>query len=103
MRAILTLVAFVLSTSASAATPHMSDLQFDAQFRCPESLPSQQARNQAVREYVDWVRQNHGNWTVTQLSTFSFRLLEKHDCAQTLKNIRAFQQHLGHSSSGGSK
>lgn len=101
MRTILTVIALVLSTSALAATPHMSDSQFDAKFRCPESLPSEQAKDQAVRQYVDWARQDHGNWTVTQLATFRFRLLEKHDCEETLKNIRAFQQHLDHSSNAG--
>lgn len=101
MGKMLTLLAFALPAFASAATPHMSDSQFDSQFRCPESLPSTQARDQAVRQYVDWVRQNHGNWTVTQLVTFRFQLLEKHHCEQTLKNIRAFQQQIGHGSSSG--
>jgi hypothetical protein len=89
MKKSLILFTLAFSASASAATPHLSDAQFNAQFRCPESLPSSQARDQEVHRFINWVQQNHGDWTILQLSTFRMQLLENHDCKQTLDNIRA--------------
>ena len=101
MKKPLTLLALALSASASAsaATPHLSDAQFTAQFRCPESLPSSQARGQEAKNFVDWAEQNHGDWTILQMSTFRIGLLESHDCKQTLQNIRDHEQQTNQSSS----
>ncbi|MBD8871198.1 hypothetical protein [Rhodanobacter sp. DHB23] len=92
MRVLFALLALLFATSLRAATSHQTDAQFDAQFLCPESLASDQARDTATRRFVYWVRQNHGDWTILQMVKFRLRLLEEHGCKQTLQNIRTHEQ-----------
>lgn len=41
---------------------------------------------------MTWARTRHGDWTVDQLVAYRVQLLEKHDCKETLANIRAQRQ-----------
>lgn len=88
--------AFLLLLSGTATSSNaqgttsspMSDTQFDAQFRCPESLPDAE-KEQAVRDYFLWVGKAHPDWTVQNVIETRYRLLQSHQCAVTLQNIRA--------------
>jgi hypothetical protein len=58
-------------------------------FQCPESLPSDAAREEAVKSYVDWVTKNHPDWTISQIAASRVALLEAHHCERTLAYMRA--------------
>lgn len=76
-------------SSAAAAGPvaAMDDDAFSASFRCPESLPTVEQKQQALRDYFDWVGARHGDWTVKQVLDYRYRLLTSHRCAETLQHI----------------
>jgi hypothetical protein len=92
MKKTLTLIAFVVSAPVWAAKAPLSDSKFDANFRCPEALPTAEDRDQAVLQFINWAQEAHGDWTIPQVLAFRMQLLEKHDCQETLENIRAQEQ-----------
>lgn len=76
------------SNAQGTTSAPLSDTQFDAQFRCPESLPDTE-QQQAVKDYLLWVGKAHPDWTVQKVLETRYRLLQTHQCAVTLQNIRA--------------
>jgi hypothetical protein len=77
----------VLHAESNASVP-LSDAQFDAQFRCPESLPDSM-RQQQIKDYFDWVGKAHPDWTVQKVLETRHHLLQTHQCEVTLQNIHA--------------
>ncbi|MDB5985281.1 MAG: hypothetical protein JWR16_334 [Nevskia sp.] len=66
----------------------MSEAAFSKTFRCPEDLPNDQARKDALKTFLVWAGQRDTNITVTKIVELRTRLLEEHHCEKTLANIR---------------
>ncbi len=75
-----------LSVSAAAAAPAVP-ASVDSQFVCPEALPNDQARREALRAFLKSVAAVRG---ATVMDSIYFRrvLLQKHGCQKTLQNMR---------------
>jgi len=70
------------------STPVQSEnSQFDGQFRCPESLADDAARDREIAGYVDWAAKQHPNWTSKEVIANRYRLLTLHHCTATLNTI----------------
>jgi hypothetical protein len=61
--------------------------QIDRTFVCPESLPSDEARNDAVKLFLEEAAAVQPTITVKQLTEFRVAMLKKHKCRATLANI----------------
>lgn len=61
--------------------------QIDRTFICPEDLPSDEARNSAVKLFLEQLAAVEPNITVSELGEYRMSLLKKHECRQTLANI----------------
>ncbi|MGH8233276.1 MAG: hypothetical protein ACREPU_03640 [Rhodanobacteraceae bacterium] len=65
-----------------------SDAALSKIFVCPNpSVPLVVRRNE-VRNFFDWIKGHHGDWTINQVIAFRMKLLQAHQCTQTLKSIR---------------
>lgn len=65
--------------------------QIDRTFVCPESLPSDAAREDALRLFIAQVQAAEPNLTVQALTEYRISLLEKHQCRDTLAKLRKSQ------------
>jgi hypothetical protein len=70
--------------------------QIDRTFICPESLPSDEARQDAVKLFVEQLRAIEPNLTIRNLVEYRMALLEKHGCTKTLENIKKGGSEAGH-------
>jgi hypothetical protein len=66
----------------------ISDEQFSADFRCPESLNSQAEQVLAVTNYFNWASSRHPDWNQQKLIDHRVQLLEEHQCTETLRNLQ---------------
>lgn len=77
-----------LAARIDAQLPVQAKLaQIDRTFVCPESLPSDSARQAALQLFLEQVSAVEPNLTVANIITYRVSLLRKHRCAQTLANI----------------
>jgi hypothetical protein len=65
--------------------------EIDKAFVCPEDLPDDPAREAALRGFFAAVGAAAPTMSVDDLIRFRLALLEKHHCAQTLRNIERFE------------
>ncbi|TAK87084.1 MAG: hypothetical protein EPO09_19015 [Aquabacterium sp.] len=72
----------------TADITRLSEAEFDAQFRCPETFVDEQHSQLALAEFVAWYGAHHKEVTVESLTTYRMHLLNKHKCEVTLANIR---------------
>lgn len=61
--------------------------QIDRTFVCPESLPSDEARSDALKLFLEELAAVQPTITVKQLAEFRVAMLRKHRCLATLANI----------------
>lgn len=74
--------------TAAAAPPSVSDdASYDAQFQCPETLASRDARIAEYAGWTAWARQVHPNWNFKKRLDVRYGLLRRHGCAATLAAI----------------
>lgn len=73
---------------ASSAPRAMSDSAVIAQFRCPESYATADSANRATLEFVRWAQNRQPAMTMAEFVELRYRLLEKHKCTETLRNLR---------------
>jgi hypothetical protein len=67
----------------------LSDAEFDALFRCPESIGSDEEREHAMRDFLRWIHASHPDWnTIAKIVYTRMFFLEKHECTKTLEYIR---------------
>lgn len=59
----------------------------DFQFKCPESMTTEE-RDEHYNEFLAYCVKEHPNWTVREVIKYRMKLLEEHNCEQTLENIR---------------
>lgn len=84
IRILLLLVAAVPRVEADPELMH----QIDVSFVCPENLPSEQARIEALAKFDADMATAVKNVTIAQLADARMYLLKKHHCYATLENIR---------------
>jgi hypothetical protein len=81
-------LAFICVLSAMTARAQPSKQQqlaeLDRTFVCPESLPSDAARKDAVKLFVEQYAAIHPETTIAQFTYYRISLLEKHHCSVTL-------------------
>jgi len=80
-------ISFWATAVAAADIGTLSEAEFDAQFRCPETIMDEGERSQAVADFVHWSKTRHPDWTVMNLVEARIALLKKHNCTETLKTI----------------
>lgn len=86
--AILALLAADVAARAQPAA-RQTLVQIDRTFVCPESLPSDEARSDALKLFLEEVAAVQPTITVKQITDFRTALLRKHQCRGTLANIDA--------------
>lgn len=69
-----------------------ADLVFSFNFKCPESLPTNKAREKGLKEFWGWILKNHKDWSLDKALAFRYDLLVNHLCEQTIANINASPQ-----------
>ena len=85
----IVLLAAMFSACAQAQSADKDKLsQVDRNFVCPESLPSDAARQEAVKQYLLAVGDAWPGVTVDQMIAFRVALLNKHKCTKTLEAIQ---------------
>jgi hypothetical protein len=63
------------------------DATFDAQFQCPEALPSNDDRIDEFQHYIAWAKRAHPDWSLRKRMDVRYGLLRRHGCATTIANI----------------
>jgi hypothetical protein len=82
------MIAMLWLAATSGQLPVQDKLdQIDRTFVCPESLPSDEARQDATKLFVEQVQAADPNATIKSLVEYRMSLLAKHGCVETLKNI----------------
>jgi len=77
------------SSSATEAQTPLSYADFSKNFRCPENLPTDQAREKSTQAFLTWAQQSHTDLTVRKVVELRIRLLEENHCEKTLANMRS--------------
>jgi hypothetical protein len=60
----------------------------NATFRCPEALANDGARATELKAFVDWMRSQHPDWSMPEVTGSRLYLLEVHHCDKTLAAIQ---------------
>ncbi len=81
------LVGLVSSATHAQTTEQSMVPQIDRTFVCPEVLPSDEARRDALKLFLDQVVAAKQNITIAEITEFRVAMLRKHQCNQTLANI----------------
>jgi hypothetical protein len=99
--AALTIAVFALATAARA-TPlgdadkgdidivilaDMDDATYDAQFACPETLPTADDREEEFERYTTWAHLRHPDWNFQRRLEARTGLLRRHNCTATLAKV----------------
>jgi hypothetical protein len=85
---ILATVAMLNATGARAQLAVQKSLaQIDRTFVCPEDLPSDEARDTALKLFLQQVAAIEPKTTVGDMISYRVSLLKKHQCRQTLANL----------------
>jgi hypothetical protein len=87
--AFATLALALSDVSASAAPSTSTFADIDRQFVCPEALPDDATRTQALKAFMTGVSQAAPNMNIAQVLLYRRTLLTKHGCAATLRSLEA--------------
>lgn len=88
--------ALVLAAVLSAGGPTAAHAQLDVQkqldqidqsFVCPEDLPTDEARKDALKLFIDRVAAAEPKITISEIVEYRVSLLKKHQCEKTLASI----------------
>jgi hypothetical protein len=79
----ITVTPSVTGTVTQKSPVEMSDDEFATRFQCPETFPSDEQREVAAREFLDWATARHGDWRVSQTIAYRMQLLKQHMCEGT--------------------
>jgi hypothetical protein len=71
----------------SARDPKLDDI--DRAFVCPESLPGDQARVDAIKRFLEQMTALQPSPSIGQIMDFRASLLRKHNCRKTLENMES--------------
>src|SRR5208337_4718481 len=88
---VLVLMAILSATGAPAARAQLRVQQqldqVDQSFVCPEDLPTDQAKTDALKLFMDRVAAIQPNITIGEIIEYRVSLLKKHRCEKTLAAI----------------
>ena len=73
--------------------PPLTDDAADTAFQCPESLPGEDQRRQALIDYFHWAEVRHPDWSVADAVEFKKRLLVRHRCTVSLRDMADYAKH----------
>jgi len=91
--AVAATIIVLAATAAGAQTATQEKLaKIDRAFVCPESLPNDQARHDAVTRFLEDAAAADPALTIQKMVELRVAMLKAHDCRETLANI-ARQQH----------
>ena len=65
----------------------MDDATYDAQFACPETLPTADDREEEFERYTAWTHLRHPDWNFRKRLEVRTSLLHRHACAATLAKM----------------
>jgi hypothetical protein len=82
-------ILFLCCEGTAYAQDPLSDAAFSQSFRCPESLPTDQARMDEALRFLFWAKQRHPDLTVSKIAELRVKFLEEHHCDKALKNLSA--------------
>jgi hypothetical protein len=83
-------IATMIATGAHAQLDVQKKLaQIDRTFICPEDLPTEQAKQDALNLFLEQVAVVQPQITIAEIIEYRVSLLKKHQCRQTLANIGA--------------
>jgi len=89
----LILLAAAFAVPALAQSADKDKLaEVDRNFVCPENLPTDAARQEAVKQYLLSVGDAWPGVTVNQMIAFRVALLNKHNCTKTLEALKRQNQ-----------
>jgi hypothetical protein len=91
----LTVLSLALLPIAGAFAQSALDAKLDdidRSFVCPENQPSDQARRDAVKQFLEQMTALQPSPTIGQVMDFRAALLRKHNCTKTLANMEAGAQ-----------
>jgi hypothetical protein len=80
-----------IATPAIAEVADGSASAIDRQFVCPEALPDDQARSDALKSFMDNMSKAAPDEGIVDVLNYRKVLLQKHGCAKTLGNLQASQ------------
>jgi hypothetical protein len=84
----LSVVAAIAASAAQAQTAEQKMVeQIDRTFVCPEALPSDEARHDSLKLFLEQVAAAKPNITVMEITQFRVAMLRKHDCNETLAHL----------------
>jgi hypothetical protein len=91
IRKIMRLVPILLAVGF--VRPSVSAVDQPANFRCPEDLPNQAAREAATEDFVHWFAERHGGVTsIRAVTDARMKLLQANHCTKTLAYIDATEK-----------
>ena len=71
----------------SPTAPPLTDPAFDQAFVCPEDLPGEAARRQAMVVFFHWAEAAHPDWSLADTVEFKKTLLIRHHCEASLRDL----------------
>ena len=104
--AVLTIAALLAATVAHASPlgdadkadidivilADMDDATYDAQFVCPETLPTADDREEEFERYTTWAHLRHADWNFQTRLAVRTALLRRHACTATLAKVTSSGQ-----------
>jgi hypothetical protein len=79
--------ALALVLAAVEPAPPAAFAEIDRSFACPEALAGDQARMDALKDFMTAAAKAAPAESIPRLMQYRRRLLEKHSCAQTLRSL----------------
>jgi len=73
--------------AATPAKPQDAAAPLFRSFRCPEELPSNEAKEAALREFMQAYATQFPNHSIRDMTLLRYRILVAHSCVQTLKSM----------------
>lgn len=84
----LSLSAAMVASASQAQTAEQNMVaQIDRTFVCPEALPSDEARNDALKLFLEQAAAAKPSITLAEVTQFRVAMLRKHQCNETLANL----------------
>lgn len=87
MKKLILLMVFI--SAIATATTSAASQNYPKNFKCPESLPTDEAKQEALNDFLLWAQKQHKDWTLEQIIKLRVDLLNKYQCNQTLSNIKS--------------
>jgi hypothetical protein len=85
-RAIKISIFIIVATLMILAIRTYSYAEFE--FKCPEYFSTDEERRKHLREFFDYCKEKHPDWSIKDFLKYRYEMLIKYNCQKTLENIR---------------